>query len=136
MENTDDTDTSVRLKATTDKDLTSTVAGEKLWTVKTFFSENRNGRGNRINEQPQILNAVQDDQTLNQGENLNFREMDFQVDLSGIICNEIPFMCFELAKNPDSSIDYTFETKPVQDPFVDCLSMEDVCKGEIFPSST
>ncbi|PIK51691.1 hypothetical protein BSL78_11411 [Apostichopus japonicus] len=132
VENTDNTDTTVKLKATTDKLLTTTVAGEDLWQVKTFFSTNTNGRGRRVNEQPQILTAVQDDQTLNTGENLAFKEMDFQVDLSSLICDEVPFMCFELAKNPASSIDYTFETQPVQDPFVDCLSMEDVCKGVVF----
>ncbi|XP_071823315.1 uncharacterized protein [Apostichopus japonicus] len=132
VENTDNTDTTVKLKATTDKLLTTTVAGEDLWQVKTFFSTNTNGRGIRVNEQPQILTAVQDDQTLNTGENLAFNEMDFQVDLSGLICDEVPFMCFELAKNPAASIDYTFETQPVQDPFVECVSMEDVCKGVVF----
>ncbi|WP_411025481.1 hypothetical protein, partial [Salmonella sp. s55004] len=109
VENTDNTDTIVRLKATTNKDLTATVAGEDLWQVTTFFSAKKNGGGLRIYEQPQILSEVQIDQTLNTGENLNFREMEFQVDMSGIICEQVPFMCFELSKNPAASIDYTFE---------------------------
>ncbi|XP_071823318.1 uncharacterized protein [Apostichopus japonicus] len=131
-ENTNDTQTTVKLKATTNKQLTTTVVGEDLWQVKTFFSKNTKGKRRRVNEQPQILTAVQDNQTLNTGENLVFKEMDFQVDLSGLICHEVPFMCFELAKNPAASIDYTFETQPVQDPFVDCLSMKDICKGAVF----
>ncbi|XP_071823316.1 uncharacterized protein [Apostichopus japonicus] len=131
-ENTNNTQTTVKLKATTNKQLTTTVVGEDLWQVKTFFSKNTKGKRRRVNEQPQILTAVQDNQTLNTGDNLVFKEMDFQVDLSGLICHEVPFMCFELAKNPAASIDYTFETQPVQDPFVDCLSMKDICKGAVF----
>ncbi|XP_071831947.1 uncharacterized protein [Apostichopus japonicus] len=132
VENSDDTDTTVKLNAITSKQLTTAVAGEDLWQVKTFFSADPNGRGRRVNEQPQILTAVQDDQTLPYDENLVFEEVDFQVDLADLICDEVPFMCFQLAKNPAASIDYTFETHPVQDPFVDCLSMEDVCKGVVF----
>lgn len=115
----------IDFKAITDKDRTTQVAGDDLWQLKSFFSERPDGVGERIQEKTQILDDFQRDQYLLRGDNLIINNTNFEVDLEDKICADIPYMCFELMKNPRSDIKYEFE-----EPVLKCIEISDRCKGE------
>ncbi|KAJ8019767.1 hypothetical protein HOLleu_41489 [Holothuria leucospilota] len=122
----------MNLDAITDKDLSTVVPGESLWELGTFFNARPNGKGRRIQEQTQILNPFQQDQDLMLDENLVFNGIDFETDLTGLVCSDVPYICFELKKNEDASLNYVFGTNPTQDPFVECIDFTKYCKGVIY----
>ncbi|XP_071822533.1 uncharacterized protein [Apostichopus japonicus] len=131
IENTPGQTVKLNIDAVTDKLLSTTVEGTRLWQMNVFFSKKQSGFGQRIDEQLYVLDPVKQMQTLTVGEDLFFEDVVFEVDLSRLVCSDIPYMCTELNKNPSSSIDYEFGTKPKQDPFVGCLDMSSVCRGII-----
>lgn len=122
VENSDER-VNARVIARTDKDRTTSVAGDDLWLMSTFFSKNKRGRGERIKENEQVLDPSQSSLDLLQGDDLIFDETLFQVDLD-VTCDEIPFLCFELTKNPESSINYQFEGELLK-----CLDISSRCNG-------
>ncbi|PIK42192.1 hypothetical protein BSL78_20957 [Apostichopus japonicus] len=122
----------MNLDAITDKDRSTKVPGEELWELGTFFNARPNGKGPRIQPQDQILNPFQQGIDLVEDGDLEFTGIDFQTDLTGVVCSDIPFICFELKKNAAASIDYLFGTNPTQDPFVECVDFSKYCKGVIY----
>lgn len=109
----------------------TTVLGTKLWNVDAFFSGLEDGSGPRIDEQTEILTPTAQMVPLEKDRHLVLDDVMIEVDLSGLTCTDIPFMCVELRKNPSSSLDYIFGTNPEQDPFVGCLNMSNICRGKI-----
>lgn len=118
------------VNAVSDKEQSTAVIGNNLWLMNVFFSQKSSGGGRRIDEQFQILTPKQQRQALKPNKDLDFEDISFEVDLSTVVCSDIPYLCAELRKNPSSSIDYTFGTNPEQVPFVGCLDMTDICRGK------
>lgn len=120
----------VSLNGITNKPKSTFVSGQNLWEMSTFFSPKKNGEGIRIREQMQILDVGERSQDLAFGENLEFPDVEFPVDLSGIQCKNIPYICFELRKGKQASINYRFRPNPDTDPLIDCQNTDDLCKGK------
>ncbi|PIK42696.1 5 alpha fibrillar collagen [Apostichopus japonicus] len=131
FEGTEDQDITVSLDAITNKLESTNVAGDYLWDVTTFFSPNVNGEGNRILEQTQILNQLQARTELVADENIGFPDVEFATDLSNHECSEIPYICYQIRKNPWSSINYEFLPDSEIQPIINCTSTKDICKGVI-----
>lgn len=121
----------VSLDTITNKIESTVVAGEDLWEVATFFSKQPSGLGPRILEQNQILNRLDDSKTLELGQDLRFPSVEFSTDLTDHECSSIPYICFQLRKNSESSVNYEFLPDPETEPLIDCSSTADVCKGTV-----
>lgn len=119
----------LNVDAITDKLLSTNVPGSSLWELGTFFNKQPDGSGPRIGEQG-ILDPYHKDIDLLDDDDLEFDNLDFQGDLTGLVCSDVPFLCVELKKNEGASIDYTFGTNPTQVPFVECLDFSEYCEGK------
>lgn len=117
-------------EAVTDKVLSTNVPGSSLWELGVFFNKQPDGSGPRLREESNILDPYHEDIDLLDDANLEFDNLDFQGDLTGLLCSDVPFLCFELKKNDAASLDYEFGTNPEQNPFVECLDFSEYCQGK------
>ncbi|KAJ8019980.1 hypothetical protein HOLleu_41785 [Holothuria leucospilota] len=129
IENTNGQMFNVSLLGVTDKERSTLVTGENLWQINTFFTELENGTGERIDEKIQILNDGQESKELLRGDDLPLDFLDFEVNLDGRTCDEIPYMCFELMRNPKANINFKFEETVMK-----CIDVSSMCKGVVFKS--
>lgn len=131
IENNPDQELTVSLSGITDKPKSTSVSGTSLWKMATYFSDKKSGRGIRIREQTQILDEDEVSQALIQDQDLEFPEVTFPVDLSDTHCDEVPYICFELSKNPETSIGFKFKPEPHKEPLRVCRNTDELCKGKV-----
>ncbi|XP_072173532.1 uncharacterized protein [Diadema setosum] len=118
----------VDLTGITDEEATN-VKGDDLWKVGVYGSRKPDGTGPKAGLVEQILDPQEAGTTLNDGENLPLENVDFDFDMSGIRCEDASYLCFDLDKNPRSSVDYIFEARPDDSVTTECIDMRDRCKG-------
>ncbi|XP_063953209.1 uncharacterized protein LOC129257173 isoform X2 [Lytechinus pictus] len=110
-------------------DDSTNVWGDQLWTVGAYASQNPNGEGPKTGLIEQILDPMEAGTNLNEGENLPFEQVDFDFDMTGMRCEDAPYLCFDLDKNPRASVNYIFEARPDDSVTTQCVDMRDRCKG-------
>ena len=100
------------------------ISGDDLWRMTAFGSGNFDGSGRRYNERAQVLNNFQQDLGVGAGEELNFDTIDFNFDMTELSCSEVKYICLELEKNPQSSVDFSLSSK---DGLTRCVELD--CEG-------
>ncbi|XP_072174385.1 uncharacterized protein [Diadema setosum] len=110
-------------------DDSTNVIGEDLWKVAAYASKKPDGSGPKTGLVEQILDPADAATDLNEGENLPLEQVDFDFNMEGIRCEDAPYLCFDLEKNPRASVDYIFEARPDESVTTTCIDMRDRCKG-------
>lgn len=103
--------------------------GEDLWMVGVYGSRNPFGSGPKTGFVDQVLNPTAAATTLNEGEDLSFQDVSFDFDMTRIGCSEASYLCFDLDKNPQASVNYVFDARPDDSVTTTCVDMTDRCKG-------
>ncbi|XP_072173534.1 uncharacterized protein [Diadema setosum] len=103
------------------------VAGDGLWAMRAFGSSRMDGSGRRYSERTQVLTNDQQGQTLRVTEDMIFGDVEFDLNMQGLSCSEVQYVCVEFAKGEDPST--VFNLIPVPDPsvLVSCSPAE--CEG-------
>ncbi|XP_077987517.1 uncharacterized protein LOC144442123 [Glandiceps talaboti] len=90
----------------------SSIFGEDLWKLSVHGNNKPDGSGDSIPLGDQVLTDVQPDQPLAGGKPLSFSPVSTNLDLTGIKCEEIPFVCLTLSKGDKPSREFTLTGKP------------------------
>ena len=109
-----------------------TITGDHLWRLGFFGSRSLNGTGQRVGYQEQILETYQADQDLRTpGDNLEFRNLQTNFDMTGVTCSQTQYLCTVLSKNPAASDDFTLSTQPNDGVLTSCFPVPSgACRGE------
>lgn len=103
------------------------VIGEKLWKLKTWGSKTNSGGGKKYFPLTQALNTEQGDLTLKPSNDLRLGLVDFNVDMTGIGCNDVRFICAELERDKAASVDFTVVPQPDANGLRKCFLLD--CEG-------
>ena len=115
-------------EATTTPD-SGSVSGERLWDLSIFGSQNPVGDGvKHALKYSYNFNRYQEAKTATGGGVINYGFVDTNFDMTGLVCNDINFICATLRKHDSPSPD--FELVPVPDNRVltDCFRIK--CDGK------
>ncbi|XP_072174093.1 uncharacterized protein [Diadema setosum] len=107
----------------------TTVMGENLWKVAAYASPNPDGTGPKTGLIEQILDPADASTELMEGSNLPLSQVDFDFDMRGVKCDQAPYLCFDLDKNPEASVAFQYEARPDDSVTTKCVDMRDRCKG-------
>ncbi|XP_072166826.1 uncharacterized protein [Diadema setosum] len=118
----------VDLTGITGEDSTN-VMGDNLWKIGAYASPNPDGSGPKTGLVEQILDPADASTELTEGSNLPFEQVGFDFDMRGIRCEEAPYLCFDLDKNPEASVAFDFEAQPDDSVTTKCVDMRERCKG-------
>eukprot|EP00057_Strongylocentrotus_purpuratus_P020317 XP_011674791.1 PREDICTED: uncharacterized protein LOC100893890 isoform X2 [Strongylocentrotus purpuratus] len=110
-------------------DDSTNVIGDELWKVSAYASQNPEGSGTKVGLVDQILDPFTAANDLNEGENLPMEDVDFDFDMTGLRCEDVPYLCFDLDKNPDASVNFYYESRPNEAATTTCVDFRDRCKG-------
>lgn len=98
--------------------------GNNLWRVGFFTSPDEIGSV-KSNYDPQILTRSSSSTDLEPGEALKLDNVNTQVDLTGLGCEEdMKFVCLEFAKGQRANPDFKFEVSGGGDVLVKCIEQE------------
>ena len=110
----------------------STIMGENLWQVKSFLSTDEEGRGRQYAAQQQILSTPQQNEPLKPAGDLSWTDMSVSLDMSGLECSRMPYLCVTIDKNTESTMDFTVEGIPNAAILTDCIDIRSRCEGMFF----
>nr|XP_054749905.1 uncharacterized protein LOC129255586 [Lytechinus pictus] len=105
------------------------VMGGNLWMLGVYGSRNPFGSGPKTGFIEQALNPTAAATTLSEGENLSLGEIGFDFDMTRIDCSEAFYLCFDLDKNPQATVNYVFDSLPDESVTTTCVDMSSKCKG-------
>lgn len=100
------------------------ITGKNLWRVGIFGSRYVDGYGDRVGFRDQILTLKQASKRPKRGKPLKIKNIRSRFDISQIGCGEIRYFCVELAKNPDSTVDFELRAGIMLDSIVTCQELE------------
>ena len=107
------------------------VIGTGLWKLNTWGSLRADGGGPQISYADQTLSVVQQDTVVVRQPHFFFRNVQYSLDMRGIACSDINYVCVRIRKGDNPSPDFTFRGKPKQSAtFQDCTPLVD-CTGEL-----
>lgn len=112
-------------------DDSTNVIGDELWKVSAYASQNPEGIGTKVGLVDQILDPFTAANDLNEGEDLPMEDVDFDFDMTGLRCEDVPYLCFDLDKNPDASVNFYYESRPNEAATTTCVDFRDRCKGKM-----
>ncbi|XP_063953952.1 uncharacterized protein LOC129255585 isoform X1 [Lytechinus pictus] len=110
-------------------DDSTNVIGDELWKVSAYASQNPEGTGSKVGLVEQILDPFTAAADLNEGEDLPMDDVDFDFDMTDLRCEDVPYLCFDLDKNPDASVNFIYESRPNEAATTTCVDFRDRCKG-------
>ncbi|XP_041458867.1 uncharacterized protein LOC121410685 isoform X2 [Lytechinus variegatus] len=110
-------------------DDSTNVIGDELWKVSAYASQNPEGTGSKVGLVEQILDPFTAAADLNEGEDLPMDGVDFDFDMTGLRCEDVPYLCFDLDKNPDATVNFIYESRPDEAATTTCVDFRDRCKG-------
>lgn len=100
------------------------ISGKNLWRVGIFGSRYVDGYGDRVGFKSQILTTKQASKRPKKGKPLKIKNIRSRFDISQIGCGELRYFCVELAKNPDSTVDFELRAGIMLDSIVTCQELE------------
>lgn len=98
--------------------------------MKAYISSDEDGRDQVGATLTDIISDKQKNQPFLVGDDFSFDDLSLELDLADRLCHEVPFLCFELEKDPAASINYAFETIPKEEPMRKCVPLEPICEGK------
>ncbi len=101
------------------------VSGTNLWVVKLFGSTFPDGSGTRVREETLTLGPPNSGRGVQAGIRVTLSDIITSRSMLGLTCAEVPYICIEVQKNPNSDPDYS-----LSGDLMDCIDMP--CRGEWF----
>ncbi|PIK54995.1 hypothetical protein BSL78_08042 [Apostichopus japonicus] len=86
----------------------SDIVGTDLWQISLFGSANEFGVGIRHNHIPQVLTSELSSQPLTGGYPFNI-QFTVPFDTYAVGCEDVPYLCMELKRNPNASIEFVMK---------------------------
>lgn len=86
------------------------VAGEDLWKMGVFGSQNPDGSGPKVGVQEQILGPDHLGESLFSGQPLSLNNITTEFDTTLVGCTDFKYMCVEFSKGESPSPNFQFET--------------------------
>ncbi len=114
--------------ATTTPD-SGSVSGERLWDLSILGSQNPVGDG--VKQAVKYLynfNRYQEAKTAVGGNLISYGFVDTNFDMTGLVCNEVNFICATLRKHDNPSPDFELKAVPDQHVLTDCFRVK--CDGK------
>ena len=103
------------------------VTGDNLWKMQAWGSKTINGGGRKFDLKQQVLNDEQGDLMLRPSKDLAIGLVNFNLDMTGIGCNDVRFVCVELSRDPDASVDFNLIPRPDENGLRKCFRLD--CEG-------
>ena len=117
------------LSAATTPD-SGSVSGERLWDLSIYGSQNPTGDGTKYGEQSLYnFNRYQEGRNVIGGEVINYGFVDTNLDMTGVVCNEVNFVCVTLRKHYNPDADFELIAIPDKRVLTDCFRVK--CNGKI-----
>lgn len=113
------------------EDTRTIISGDNLWKLNVFGSDDREGLGNRIGMDRQILSSRDASTTLMTEFPLSFDAVDTRFDFSTIGCNEYRYLCLEFERGDDPTPPFVFRTRSGRESLITCKDA-DCVSGKSF----
>lgn len=112
-------------------------SGLNLWTVSFWGSKRPNGKGPQQNLQTQVLDPYHaSTPLLNPGDDIDMSNLFTNFDMTGLKCDDVPYLCAEFNRDPNSSPQFEMEAVPDENVLTHCFPVpEDACKGKLLTST-
>ena len=109
------------------------VEGLNLWRMATYGSSQRDGTGPRYGFQPQVLTGYLSSIPLTHaGDPINFRTISTNLDMTGVKCSDVQYICTELSKNPSSMPPFQLMAIPNEEVMTSCFPVpRHACRGNL-----
>ena len=95
--------------------------------MTAWGSKNINGGGRKFDLKEEVLTDEQGDMTLRPSKPLNIGQVNFNLDMTGIGCNDVRFICVELSRDSAASVDFTVVPRPDENGLQTCFRLD--CEG-------
>ena len=103
------------------------VAGENLWTVTSFGSANAAGTGEEYSATTQVLTESQMSTRLPLAEPMQLRDIEFNIDMTGLSCTDVQYICLRYGKNEDADTIFSMRAFPDDSLLTSCVEAD--CDG-------
>ena len=103
-------------------------AGQNLWRVGMYGSQNEQGTGEKRGFVTQVLDPSNAGKALVGGSDLAFNAIEAGFPMDQLGCTDFKFLCLEFTKGYGANPDYKFEVEGGGDRIVKCKPEE--CRGE------
>ncbi|XP_077998512.1 uncharacterized protein LOC144451517 [Glandiceps talaboti] len=97
------------------------VVGEYLWKLSLYGNTQVDGSGSRIGHVDQILTPRQQDQDIHPGSSLQFTPVVANLDLTGVLCADVPYICVTLSRGEKPKPRYTLTAYPDDRVLTECV---------------
>ena len=102
------------------------VSGTNLFSLFVFGNDDPNGFGSRGNG---YLLPISQEVTVTPGVSNSFDFLPAVLNLQGVTCNEIPYLCVSIYKGASADPPYTLQpSDPLSPVFTDCVPVP--CSGK------
>ncbi|XP_038058442.1 uncharacterized protein LOC119729773 [Patiria miniata] len=115
----------LQVRATPGRD-TKGVAGSGLWQLSAYVTSDPSS-DEKLALRTQTLTLQQEDLTLQPRQILDFGNVEYKHDLTGVQCSQTGYLCVELNKGPSPSTTFNLLTVPEGSPLKACNPLQ--CKG-------
>lgn len=106
-----------------------TLCFSPLTKVDIFTNQQINGGGQTAVTQLATLSVSAANAALLQGGgSILLRNVEANLDLTGVACSQIPYICTRLRRNPASQPEFTLQGIPSDSVFISCQGFQ--CSGE------
>lgn len=103
------------------------VAGDGLWALDAWVTIDPNSEF-RYAEQSQILSASQSGQILQPGSSIEYGQVAYDHDLTGITCEQAKYLCVQLRKGDAPTADFNLVAQPDESALKVCNPLK--CAGK------
>ncbi|XP_070535949.1 uncharacterized protein [Ptychodera flava] len=101
----------------------STIFGEDLWDLELYANTKPDGTGDSLPINSQALSPDQQDKHMGGGVPGEFSPISANVDLTGVTCDKVPYICMTLSKGSKPSREFTLTGDPDEGVFTGCASI-------------
>ena len=105
------------------------VAGENSWEVTAFGSGQANGVGTEFSATTQVLTQEQQNTLLPLGKPMQLRDIEFNIDMTGLTCAEVQYVCLRFGKNDDATTIFTLTAFSDEQLLTSCVPAD--CDGKM-----
>ena len=105
------------------------VAGESSWEVTAFGSSDANGAGTEYSTTTQVLTQEQQNTLLPLGKPMQLRDVEFNIDMTGLTCQDVQYVCLRFGKNDDATTIFSLTAFPDDRLLTSCVPAD--CDGKM-----
>lgn len=103
------------------------VAGQNLWTLSSYGSQNRRGTGRKYAQTMQILTPEQQNTMLIPGTPMELGRVSMNIDMTNQDCNQVTHVCLTLGKGQDPTTVFSVVPVPNSNVLTKCIPYQ--CAG-------